>query len=159
MAHILCATLFCPPSLAEYLWKGPSDHSTIIYQTNQSEFSYPCGPAALYLHYAARFTSLNCEQCWDIGSPLYRTFWKKSCSKLVQIFCQWCTFSAWTMAVENVLRRDRYCIASVQFWDAPIAPYVVWCIVKVCVAATPLDRIRTANADMVMTRWMRMPWF
>ena len=39
--------------------------------------------------------------------------------------------TSWNVEAEKELQRDWYCIASVHFWDAPIAPYVVRCIVKV----------------------------
>ena len=61
------------------------------------------------------------------------------------------------MAAEKELRRDRYCIASVQFLDAHIAPYVVRCIAEVYVAAAPLNRIRAANAAMAIAGWRRIP--
>ena len=63
------------------------------------------------------------------------------------------------MAAQEALRRDQYCIASVQFWDAPIAPYVVRCIFEVYVAAEPLDQIRVTNVTMVMAGWRQIPWF
>ena len=63
------------------------------------------------------------------------------------------------MVAEKALRWDQYCIASVQFESAPIAPCIVTCIDKVYVAAVPLDSIRAANAAMVVDGWKRIIWF
>ena len=71
----------------------------------------------------------------------------------------YCTFCDWTTPAKKVLRQDQYCITSVKFWDAHIAPYILWFIIKVYVAVAPLDRISAANAAMVMASWRRIPWF
>ena len=65
--------------------------------------------------------------------------------------------TAWTTAAKKALQRDQYCVTSVQFWDAPIAPYIVRCIVEVYIVAVPLDQIRAAYATMVIVDWRRTP--
>ena len=65
----------------------------------------------------------------------------------------------WTIEGEKASRRDRDCIASIQYWDAAKSGVVAEFNVR---RLNPCDFIGSnhgANAAMVMTERRRMPWF
>ena len=64
------------------------------------------------------------------------------------------SFCAWTMAAEKALGRDRECMTSVQFWGAPIVPYVVWCIFDVYVTAFAICEVARVKIKICGTKAM-----